>query len=257
MIANHRSADEIAAARAALSLLDPALAVAHQSVPAFAWRAKPFGFAGLTKLVIEQQVSVASAAAIWGRFEAGLGTVTPETVLARDVDALKAFGLSKQKATYVRAIAEANVEGRLDFEALRGFDDAAAIAALTAIKGIGRWTAEIYLMFCEGRGDLFPAGDLALQEALRLAEPADTRLSQKALYARAEFWRPHRGIAAHLLWSYYGAGRRGEIVQADPLAAKAFSSEVGTASREENAIKQKKRATFRFNRNGNRSKAQS
>ncbi len=212
------SAKHMAAARLALAALDPALAVAHEATPAFLWRSKPAGFPGLVKLVLEQQVSVASAAAIWARLEAGLGTVTPQNVLERDIDALKAFGLSMQKAAYVRAIAEANADGQLDFEALRTFDDEAAVAMLTAIKGIGRWTAEVYMMFCEGRGDLFPAGDLALQEALRLADRAETRLSQKALYLRAEAWRPHRGVAAHLLWSYYGAVRRGEIGAAKALA---------------------------------------
>lgn len=218
-----RSIEEIAAARAALSLLDPALAIAHEATPAFLWRSKAAGFPGLVKLVLEQQVSVASAAAIWARLEAGLGAVTPKKVLRHNIDALKTFGLSMQKAAYVRAIAEANVAGQLDFEALRTFDDAAAVAMLTAIKGIGRWTAEVYLMFCEGRGDLFPAGDLALQEALRLADRAEARLSQKALYLRAEAWRPHRGVAAHLLWSYYGAIRRGEIVPAKILAVSTRS----------------------------------
>jgi DNA-3-methyladenine glycosylase II len=212
------TAKHLATARLALAALDPALAVAHDATPAFLWRSKPAGFAGLVKLVLEQQVSVASAAAIWARLEAGLGAVTPQNVLDRDIAALKAFGLSMQKAAYVRAIAKANADGQLDFEALRTFDDAAAVAMLTAIKGIGRWTAEVYLMFCEGRGDLFPAGDLALQEALRLADRAEVRLSQKALYLRAEAWRPHRGVATHLLWSYYGAVRRGDIEPAKILA---------------------------------------
>lgn len=199
-------------ARAALALLDPALAVAHAATQPFLWRAKPRGFAGLLKMMIEQQLSVASASAIWRRLEGGLGAVTPEEILARDEDALKSFGLSGQKARYARAIAEAATSGRVDLERLCDLDDEAAVAALLAIKGVGRWTAETYLMFSENRTDLFPAGDLALQEGLRLADRAMVRLSEKALYARAERWRPHRGVAAHLLWAYYGGIKRGEIL---------------------------------------------
>jgi DNA-3-methyladenine glycosylase II len=200
--------EHIAAARAALAALDPALALADAAVPAFVWRAKPSGFSGLVRLILEQQVSVASAMAIWTRLEQGLGSVTPKMVLAHDIDALKLFGLSMQKARYVRALAEAHHDGRLDFTKLRKLDDDEAVAALTALHGVGRWTAEAYLMFCEGRSDFFPAGDLALQESLRLADGASLRLTEKALYARAERWRPYRGVAAHLLWAYYGELKR-------------------------------------------------
>jgi DNA-3-methyladenine glycosylase II len=204
--------DQIDAARLALAALDPALATAHAATPPFEWRHRPGGFAGLVKMVVEQQVSVAAAAAIWKRFEEGLGAVTPDLVLARDIDGLKRYGLSAPKARYAHAIAQAHLGGHVDLEHLRDLDDDAALAALVSIKGVGRWTAETYLMFCEGRTDLFPAGDIALQEGLRLAEGAPARLSEKALYARAEAWRPYRGVAAHLLWAYYGGVKRGEIV---------------------------------------------
>jgi DNA-3-methyladenine glycosylase II len=197
------SAEQIEATRAALGLLDPALAAVHAVTPPFAWRAKPGGFGGLVRLVLEQQVSVASATAIWKRLEEGLGIVSAQEVLARDSDALKAFGLSGQKARYIRAVAEAHIGGQIDFDRLNELDDETATAKLVAIKGIGRWTAEAYLMMCEGRTDFFPAGDVALQEALRVADRAEARLPEKALYARAERWRPYRGIAAHLLWAYY------------------------------------------------------
>lgn len=206
----------ISRARAALSKLDPALAVAHAATPAFAWRSKPSGFPGLLKLILEQQVSVAAAAAIWTRLQEGLGAVTPSTVLTHDIDRLKRFGLSTPKARYVIALAEAASEGRIDFNRLRELDDAAAMAELIALKGIGRWTAEVYLMFCEGRRDLFPAGDLALQEGLRMAEGSQERMSEKALYARSERWRPYRGVAAHLLWAYFAEMKR----LARPLAKK-------------------------------------
>jgi DNA-3-methyladenine glycosylase II len=205
-------ADVILAARQRLAARDPALAVAHAAVPPFPWRTKPPGYAGLAKMIIEQQVSVASAAAIWARFEAGLGEVAPEVVLAADETRLRSFGLSGQKARYVRNIAEAHASGFIDFDHIAALSDAEAVARLTAIKGVGLWTAETYLLFCEGRLDVFPAGDIALQEGLRLAERAAERLKEKALYARAEAWRPDRGVAAHLLWSYYGAVKRGEVV---------------------------------------------
>lgn len=99
----------------------------------------------------------------------------------------------------------------MNFDGLIHLQDDEAVARLTALKGVGRWTAETYLMFCEGRLDVFPAGDVALQEAVRVADLAEARLSEKALYERAEAWRPYRGVAAHLLWAYYGRLKRGEI----------------------------------------------
>jgi DNA-3-methyladenine glycosylase II len=204
------SAEQIEAARIALCALDPALAVAHAATEPFGWRIRQSGFIGLAQLIIEQQVSVASAAAIWGRFESRMGTVTSRRVLKFDVDALRALGLSRQKAQYIRGIAEAEASGAFDFDNLRKLGDEEAIAELTKLKGVGRWTAEVYLLFCEGRTDLFPAGDLALQEGLRHAESALKRLSEKKIYARAERWRPHRGTAAILLWSYYRAIKNGQ-----------------------------------------------
>ncbi len=211
-----RNPETIDASRVALAALDPALARAHAAVPPLEWRLRPGGFAGLVKMVVEQQVSVAAANAIWKRFEDGLGAVTPQAVLARDVDGLKLYGLSAPKARYAHAIAHAHVGGHVNFDRLGELDDEAAVAALVSIKGVGRWTAETYLMFCEGRFDMFPAGDVALQEAVRIADLAPARLSEKALYARAEGWRPYRGVAAHLLWAYYGRVKRGEIQSPSP-----------------------------------------
>lgn len=195
------SASEIEAGRLALSRLDPALAIAHQATPSFAWRVKPCGFAGLVRLVLEQQVSVASANALWQRLETALGQVGVDQVLASDVGKLRLLGLSGQKAGYIRAIAEAEAAGTIDFLALPKLDTESASAKLIAIKGIGRWTAEAYLMGCEGRVAIFPAGDIALQEAIRILDRLLVRPTEKALYTRAEGWRPYRGIAAHL----YGA----------------------------------------------------
>lgn len=202
-------AQHILAARARLAKGDPALAVADAAAPPFIWRQRPGGLPGLVRMIVEQQVSTASAAAIWARIEAGLGQISSHTLLAADEAALRGLGLSGQKARYVRAIAEAEASGAIDPATLAGLGPEEAIARLTAVKGVGRWTAEIYLLFCEGRPDAFPAGDLALQEGLRLAEGAAARLPEKALYARAEAWRPDRGVAAHLLWAYYSHVRRG------------------------------------------------
>ena len=198
------NSDLLAATRETLAGLDPALAVAHKAAPVFPWRSKPGGFPGLVRMILEQQVSVVSATAIWNRLEAGLGRVGPEEVRALDPEILKGFGLTRQKTRYIRALAEA----KIDFAALRSLDDRAATATLTAITGIGRWTAEAYLMICEGRTDFFPAGDVALQEAVRAADGAETRPTEKALYLRAEAWRPHRGVAAHLLWAYYASFKK-------------------------------------------------
>lgn len=207
---------EIAAAREALAAADPALAGAHAQTPVFEWRLRPGGYEGLFRMIVEQQVSVAAATSIWARTVEGLGgTVTPEAVLARDVETLRTFGLSGQKAKYGREIALAQVEGRIDLEHMQTLSDEEAIAALTAIKGVGKWTAETYLMFCEGRLNVFPGGDVALQEAMRWADRAELRPNEKQAYVRAEIWRPHRGVAAHLLWGWYGGVRRGEIALED------------------------------------------
>ena len=216
------TAAEIAAARQALAEADPALAIAHEQTPIFEWRLRPGGFEGLFHMIVDQQVSVASAAAIWARVVAGLGgVVTAETALAHDIERLRTFGLSIQKARYAHEIARAQVEGRVDLDQMDSFTDAEATAALVSIKGVGRWTAETYLMFCEGRTDVFPGGDIALQEAMRWADGAADRPNEKQAYARAEAWRPHRGVAAHLLWGWYGGVKRGEIAREEVIMGAA------------------------------------
>lgn len=210
------SAEQITAARVALAGLDPALERAHAQTPAFEWRLRTGGFEGLFRMIVEQQVSVASAAAIWARVVAGLeGEVTPDRVLATEIEALRGFGLSIQKATYGHEIARAHADGRIDFDHLERLSDEEAVARLVAIKGVGKWTAETFLMFCEGRQDVFPAGDIALQEAMRWADRASVRPREKEAYARAGMWTPHRGVAAHLLWGWYGAVKRGEVALED------------------------------------------
>lgn len=217
-------AAKVAAARAALAAADPALARAHAQTPVFELRVRPGGFEGLFRMIVEQQVSVASAASVWARLQAGLGGITPETLLAHDAESLRGMGLSRQKAAYGQGMARAQLDGTIDLEHLSRLDDAEAIAGLTALKGVGLWTAEAYLLMCEGRLDVFPGGDVALQEAIRWADMSETRPDQAQAYARAEVWRPWRGVATHLLWAWYTGVKRGEIVldQAPPKAVVAI-----------------------------------
>ena len=221
----------IARARRALAAQDPDLAAADALTPAFGWRVRPGGFAGLVRLVVDQQVSTASANAIWARLEAGLGAVTAERVLQASEAELRALALSQQKARYVREIAAAESAGRVDFERLTRMPDEEAVTTLTAIKGVGRWTAEIYLMFSEGRVDLFPAADLALQEAHRAVRAAPARPSEQALRAASEAWRPWRGVAAHLLWRLYAALKAGEARAPSPSPSPAPSGLSGSPPR--------------------------
>lgn len=210
----------VAVAREALAAADPALARAHAQTPVFDWRMRTGGFEGLFHMIVDQQVSVASAAATWVRVVAGLdGEVTPEKVLATEIETLRGFGLSIQKATYGHEIARAQADGRIDFDHLERLPDEEAIARLVAIKGVGRWTAETFLILCEGRQDVFPAGDIALQEAMRWADRSPVRPREKDAWARAEMWRPHRSMAAHLLWGWYEAVKRGEVaLEEDAIA---------------------------------------
>ncbi len=209
--------EDLAQARAALAAADPALARTDRATPPFEWRLRVGGFEGLFRMIVEQQVSVASAAAVWARLREGMGEISPEALLRHDLEQLRGMGLSRQKATYGQGIARAQLAGEIDLEHMATLDDEAAIAALTALKGVGLWTAEAYLMMCEGRLDVFPGGDVALQEAIRWVDGAETRPDQKQAYARAEVWRPYRAVATHLLWAWYTGVKRGEIVL-EPVA---------------------------------------
>lgn len=170
------------------------------------------GFEGLCGIVVAQQLSVASAGAIWSRFVAGLDPLTPETLLAADDATLGRIGLSRPKMRTLRAVSEAIVEGRLPMERLARADAEEAHELLTAVKGIGPWTADIFLLFCLGHADAFAPGDLALQEAARLAHGLDARPNAAELAAIAERWRPWRGVAARLLWAYYKVAKSREGV---------------------------------------------
>jgi DNA-3-methyladenine glycosylase II len=166
-------------------------------------RIRTQGFEGFLRAIVSQQVSIAAASGIWRRLEEGLGEVQPERLLEFDAEALRAFGLSRQKANYARGLAEAIVSGDLVFDTLHAAPDEEAIATITRIKGLGRWSAEIYLLFALQRTDIWPANDLALQEAMRVLKNLHARPDEKALRNLGEAWRPHRSAGALFLWHVY------------------------------------------------------
>ena len=200
--------DCVAEGAAWLALREPRFAAALAEVGPLPLRRQADGFAALLDAIVGQQVSVASARAIWARMEAAGLTHQVAMALATDED-LRAVGLSRQKAGYGRALAQAGV----DFEGLRGRPDEEVIATLVALPGIGRWTAEIYAMFALGRADVFAPGDLALQEAARVLFGLEARPGEKALRAMAEAWSPWRSVAARALWAYYRVAKSREGIR--------------------------------------------
>ncbi len=170
-------------------------------------RLRPDGFAALLWAIVGQQVSTASAQAIWARVEAA-GLTDPAAIRAASDGDLRAAGLSRPKARYMRALAEADP----DLAALRTLPTEAVVDQLTALPGIGRWTAEIYAMLSLGHADVLAAGDLALQESARLLFALPERPPERSLRAMAEAWRPWRSVAARALWAYYRAVKQREGV---------------------------------------------
>ncbi len=166
-------------------------------------RIRERGYTTLLRTIVGQQVSVAAANSSWTKLETAFGEGCPaEVMAAAEFDALRACGLSGQKQGYTKSLAQLVLDGALDFDALPA-DDEEAIALLTKVKGIGRWSAEIYLLFAEGRPDIWPAGDLAVQEAVGRILGLGARPSEKQVRELAEPWRPHRGSAAIFSWHCY------------------------------------------------------
>lgn len=187
----------------AIAALEPAVANAIQLAGYPEPRIRERGHATLLRTIVGQQVSVAAAASVWRRLEEFLGgQVEPDRLLDARFDELRACGLSRQKQGYARSLCELVVTGAIDFDSLPD-DDEEAIATLTQIKGIGRWSAEIYLLFAEGRHDIWPAGDLGVQAGLHKILNLAERPSEKETRALAENWRPHRGAAAIFTWHVY------------------------------------------------------
>lgn len=191
---------------------DPALLPIIERAGPVALRRSAGGFAGLARIIVGQQVSTQSADAIWGRFAAIEGALEPESHLSGDADAYRRAGLSTAKITTLAALATALAEGGLDLDGLAQLPAEAAMAALTGQRGIGPWTAGLYLMFAAGHPDIFPAGDVALQRAVQWGFGLDDKPSAKALSERAASWSPWRTAAAHLFWRYYRALRSKEGV---------------------------------------------
>jgi DNA-3-methyladenine glycosylase II len=181
-------------------------------------RSRPDGFSGLASIVVAQQLSTASAKAIWERLAAAIVPFEPGVFLRARAARLARLGLSAAKIRTLRAIARAIERGALDLSALAGLPADEAHERLTSLDGIGPWTADIYLLFCLGHADAWPAGDLALQEATRLLFALKRRPSSKEMGPLAEGWRPWRGAAAYLLWAYYRAAKRREGVAVLPTA---------------------------------------
>ena len=189
---------DVAEGAAWLAAFDPRFAMALKQCGPLPLRRREDGFRELLSAITSQQLSVASANSIWARMEAA-GMCDPEPLLNASDEDLRACGFSRQKIGYARDLAAAD----LDYGRLRNLPSDEIISQLVAIRGIGAWTAEIYVMFSLGRADVFAPGDLALQEAARILFDLDERPKEKALREMAEDWSPWRSVAARLLWAYY------------------------------------------------------
>ena len=206
------TSDDIKVALADLCAADVRIADVYRVAGEPPLRRSPPGFESLASIVISQQVSKASASAIWDRFIHYIDPVTPVNYLAQGEDAWRLSGLSRAKQQTLSHVSRALINGGLDLHALCEEPADEAISAMTAIKGIGPWTAEVYLLFCAGHPDVFPAGDVALQAAVGEALGHNERPDAKKLRVIAESWAPWRGVAARLFWAYYAVMRGREAM---------------------------------------------
>jgi DNA-3-methyladenine glycosylase II len=206
---------DLDAALARLLAADARLGTVLAAAGEVAVRRRPADFSGLAAIVVSQQLSTASAGAIWGRLAQAFDPFAPEAIRRARRERLQRIGLSLPKIRALKEIAKAIDSGVLDLAAVAEAPADEAHRALVAVHGIGPWTADIYLLFCLGHADAWPAGDLAVQEAARLAFALEARPSAKEMVVLAEPWRPWRGVAAKLLWAYYRAakGRDGAPVK--------------------------------------------
>jgi DNA-3-methyladenine glycosylase II len=211
----HTEAD-LAAALMRLVAADPRLAPILDVAGHPPLRRRPGGFEGLAAIIVSQQLSVASAAAIWGRLRAAYDPFHHGPVRRARAASLQRLGLSGPKIRTLRAIATAVDKGAIDLDALAHIEADAAHARLTALHGVGPWTADVYLMFCLGHADAWPVGDLALQEAVRLAFALPARPTAKDMSTLGEPWRPWRAVAARLLWTYYRAVKGRDAAPINP-----------------------------------------
>ena len=200
--------DTLAEGLKALGRMDSDVARALEEAGPPELRGREPGFEALLGAIVSQQISKAAAQTVWDRLAAATAPLCPETVLALDDDALRAAGLSRQKANYARGLAEAVVNNTIDLDGLVELPDGAVVEQLVTMKGIGRWSADIYLLFALGRPDAFPADDLALMIGAQRLKRLEDRPNRTALTEIAEAWRPWRGPAALLLWHYYSVTGR-------------------------------------------------
>ena len=214
---------------------DPRLKPVFEVAGMPALRRREPGFAGLAHIVCGQQLSTASAAAIWGRLSAAFDPFDHEAVRRARTDRLGRLGLSAAKIKTLKHLAREIIAERLNLDVLAEEDADAAHHTLVSLPGIGPWTADVYLLFCLGHGDAWPAGDLAVQEGIKIGLGLNTRPTEKQMAPLAEPWRPLRGAAAHLWWSYYRAVKKREGVIAGE--ANAVSNNVAVAKRA--AVKEK------------------
>jgi DNA-3-methyladenine glycosylase II len=203
---------DLEAAIHALVKQDPRLKPIFELTGMPALRRREPGFAGLAAIVSGQQLSTASAAAIWGRVSAAFDPFDHEALRRARADRLGRLGLSAAKIKTLKGVARELAAGRLNLDVLANEDADVAHNTLTALHGIGPWTADVYLLFCLGHGDAWPAGDLAVQEAVKIGLGLKTRPTAKLMAPLAEPWRPMRGAAAHLWWSYYRVLKKREGV---------------------------------------------
>jgi len=190
--------------RAELFAREPRFAAIEERAGPVPWRSRPRGFPGILRTICGQQISNQAAGAIWRRLSALPGALTPEGLLTLDDATLcGAAGLSRPKSSHARSLATACLDGTLDFDLLATLPDAQAIATLSAVRGLGPWTAEVHLIFAEDRRDIFPSGDIALANSARHLFALETRPAPRALARMAEAWSPARSLAARLLWHHW------------------------------------------------------
>jgi DNA-3-methyladenine glycosylase II len=182
---------------------DPDFARIEPQAGGLAWRTRTRGFPGLLQAITAQQISNQAAAAIWARLRLVPRALDPAGLLQLPEEILRGAGLSRPKVAHARELAAACLDGRLDFPAIAALPDEEAVAAIASVRGLGRWTAEVYLLFAHARSDIFPAGDIALQASVAHLKGLDARPSERGIRAMAEQWRPARSIAARLLWHHW------------------------------------------------------
>jgi DNA-3-methyladenine glycosylase II len=212
MLVHFNSQADLEDAVHALLRQDPRLKPVFELTGMPALRRREPGFAGLAHIVTGQQLSTASASAIWARVSAAFNPFDPEKLRKARADRLGRLGLSAAKIKTLKSIARELAAERLNLDVLANEDADVAHNTLTALHGIGPWTADVYLLFCLGHGDAWPAGDLAVQEAVKIGLGLKTRPTPKEMAPLAEPWRPLRGAAAHLWWSYYRVLKKREGV---------------------------------------------